>query len=179
MGLEIERRFLVDGRYQKPWRGDKSSEIRQFYLKNVKQVDDEISWNGTLLVREGQVLSDITTWRIRISDGTVTLTAKGRRVGASAEEFEWNIPIELYDSLPLNDLPSVKKTRYYWIGEDGLLWEIDEFEGVIAGLIIAEVELESESQEVKIPDWAGLEITYLSGWSNSSLSRMISDSKQN
>ena len=179
MGIEIERRFLVDGRDEKPWRGNKSSEINQFYLKNVKQVEDEITWNGKLLVKEERVLSNITTWRIRFSEGVVTLTAKGRRTGASAPEFEWNIPNELYESLALDNLPSVRKTRYYWTADDGLIWEIDEFEGMIAGLIIAEVELESEAQEVEIPDWVGLEITYLSGWSNSSLSRMINDSKQN
>ena len=179
MGIEIERRFLVDGRYEKPWRGGESFDIAQYYLANVSQIDGEIFWNETLLVRDEQVLSNITTWRIRISEGVVTLTAKGRKVGASSPEFEWNIPIELYKSLPLDDLPSVKKTRHHWTGDDGLLWEVDEYEGVIAGLIIAEVELESESQEIEIPNWAGLEITYLSGWSNSSLSHMIKDSKQN
>ena len=61
MGIEIERRFLVDGRYEKPWRGDKSSEINQFYLKNVKQVDDRITWSGRLLVKEERVLNNITT----------------------------------------------------------------------------------------------------------------------
>ena len=49
------------------------------------------------------------TWRIRFSEGVVTLTAKGRRTGASAPEFEWNIPTELYESLPLEGLPSVRK----------------------------------------------------------------------
>ncbi len=179
MGIEIERRFLVDGRYEKPWRGGKSFDIDQYYLANVRQIEGGIFWNETLLVRDEQVLSNIITWRIRISEGVVTLTAKGRKIGASGHEFEWNIPTELYESLPLNNLPSVKKTRHHWTGEDGLLWEVDEYEGSIAGLIIAEVELESESQEVKIPDWVGLEITYLSGWSNSALSHMIKDSKQN
>jgi adenylate cyclase len=66
-----------------------------------------------------------------------------------------------------------------WPGEDGLLWEVDEFEDRLAGLIIAEVELESEGQDVVIPPWAGLELTYLRGWSNASLSTMIKDSEQN
>ena len=57
------------------------------------------------------------------------------------------------------------------------MWEVDEFEGSIAGLIIAEVELGKEDQEVILPEWAGLELTNLSGWSNASLSRMIKDSE--
>ena len=39
------------------------------------------------------------------------------------EEFEWDIPIELFNSLPTSDLPSIKKRRYHWIGVDGLLWK--------------------------------------------------------
>ena len=93
-----------------------------------------------------------------------------------AEEFEWDIPIELFNSLPTSDLPSIKKRRYHWIGADGLLWEVDEFEDSLAGLIIAEVELDSVDQSVDFPSWLGMELTNLRGWSNASLSMMIKDS---
>jgi len=179
MGIEIERRFLVDGREVKPWRGGESKSIFQSYLENVKHIDDKISWNGHLLVEDERELVNLTTWRVRLSEGVVTLTAKGRRIGAAATEYEWDLPLELYNSLPLNEQPSVSKIRHHWIGADGLLWEVDEFEGALGGLIIAEVELENEHQDVVLPSWLGLEITYLKGWSNSSLSRMIKDSKQN
>ena len=72
--------------------------------------------------------------------------------------------------------PSIEKHRYLW-KEDRLLWEIDEFEGLLAGLIIAEVELESEEMEINIPSWAGMELTYLKGWSNAELVRMIGQEK--
>ena len=179
MGVEIERRFLVDGRNDKPWRCGKSSAIFQTYLDGVKHVDGKIMWRNLVLVEESRTLVNLTTWRIRLSEGVVTLTAKGRRTGASAPEFEWNLPLDMYDELPLDSLPSISKVRHYWNGEDGLLWEVDEFEGPISGLIIAEVELEDESQNVVLPSWLGLELTYLKGWSNSSLSRMISDSTLN
>ena len=100
-------------------------------------------------------------------------------VGASRIEYEWDLPLELYNSLPLDSQPSISKIRHHWNGEDGLLWEVDEFEGVLGGLIIAEVELEDERQDVVLPSWLGLEITYLKGWSNSALSTMIKDSKLN
>ena len=93
-----------------------------------------------------------------------------------AEEFEWDIPIELFNSLPTSDLPSIKKRRYHWNGADGLLWEVDEFEDSLAGLIIAEVELDSVDQSVDLPPWLGMELTNLRGWSNASLSMMIKDS---
>ena len=179
MGIEIERRFLVDGRYDKPWRTGNQSEMCQHYLSGVSHVEGKIIWSGIQLIEEEEVLEDLTTWRIRLSDDTVTLTAKGRRIGATATEYNWDVPMEIYNSLVLDGLPVVKKIRHYWNGPDGLLWEIDEFEGAIAGLIIAEVELESEDQEVVLPNWLGLELTHLRGWSNASLSRMIKDSELN
>ena len=78
-------------------------------------------------------------------------------------EFEWPLSQELFKSLSLEELPSITKTRYLWDGEDGLLWEVDEFESPLAGLIIAEVELESENQPVVIPPWTGLELTNYEG----------------
>jgi len=179
MGVEIERRFLVDGRNEKPWRGGESKAIFQSYLDDVKHIDGKIIWNEHLLVEDDRELMNLTTWRIRLSEGIATLTAKGRRIGASATEYEWGLPLELYNSLPLDSQPSISKIRHHWIGNDGLLWEVDEFEGVLGGLIIAEVELEDEHQEVALPPWLGLEITYLKGWSNSALSLMIKDSKLN
>tara|TARA_B100000767_G_scaffold147207_1_gene138699 strand:- start:1490 stop:2029 length:540 start_codon:yes stop_codon:yes gene_type:complete len=178
MGLEIERRFIVDGRNEMPWRSGKSLDIFQCYLSGVAHGEGVLSWRGHTLTEEERVLENITTWRIRLQDGVVYLTAKGVRVNATASEFEWEISKELFESLPLGELPSITKTRYLWGGEDGLLWEVDEFDGELAGLIIAEVELESEKQEVAVPKWAGLELTNLRGWSNAALSRMIMDVKQ-
>ena len=179
MGIEIERRFLVDGRELRPWRECDSISISQCYLSGVSHLDDKIMWNGNLLATDSRKITGISTWRIRLHDGAVTLTAKGIRTNATASEYEWPISVDLYKSLPLNGLPGVSKTRYLWPGEDGLLWEVDEFEGRLAGLIIAEVELESEDQEVAIPPWTGLELTNLRGWSNASLSTMIKDSELN
>ena len=179
MGVEIERRFLVDGRKDKPWRSGESSAIFQSYLDNIKHIDGKIFWKEHLLVEEEGELVNLQTWRIRLCEGIVTLTAKGRRIGAAAAEYEWDLPLELYNSLPLDSLPSISKIRHHWFGEDGLLWEVDEYEGPLGGLIIAEVELDDENQNVILPSWLGLEITYLKGWSNASLSSMIKDSKLN
>ena len=179
MGVEIERRFLVDGRELMPWRECGSITISQCYLSGVSHLENKIMWNGNLLATDNRIITGISTWRIRLHDGSVTLTAKGIRTNATASEYEWPLTTDLYNSLPLDDLPSVSKTRYLWPGADGLLWEVDEFEGRLAGLIIAEVELESEGQEVAIPPWAGLELTNLRGWSNASLSTMIKDSELN
>lgn len=175
--VEIERRFLVDGRNDKPWQGGEFLEIQQYYLSEVTYENGEVQWRGHTLVETHSDLVDTATWRIRhLTDknGTkIILTAKGKRTGATAIEFEWELPIKLHDELNLEGLPTVVKTRYLWNGEDGLLWEVDEFEGTLAGLVIAEVELESEDQRVAIPSWVGLELTHLKGWSNASLAEML------
>ena len=175
MGIEIERRFFIDGRGEKPWRGDRALSIFQCYLTGVKLDEGNIVWNGHNLAKGEDGLVNIRTWRIRLQDGRATLTAKGSRTGATATEFEWPLSKDLFDSLSLEGLPSVTKTRYLWDGEDGLLWEVDEFESPLEGLIIAEVELESESQPVIIPSWTGLELTGIKGWSNAALARMLND----
>ena len=175
--VEIERRFLIDGRKEKPWQGGKHIEIQQYYLSEVTHENGIIAWRGKSLIEDQRDFTEITTWRIRsLVDATgfkAVLTAKGKRIGASATEYEWELSSQLFEQFNLKGLPTVIKTRYLWTGEDGLLWEVDEFEGSLSGLIIAEVELEREDQEVIIPFWVGLELTHLKGWSNAALAEMI------
>ena len=68
----------------------------------------------------------------------------------------------------------MEKKQYLWKGIDDHVWEVDEFEGDLAGLIIAEVELETEGEAVIVPSWTGIELTFLREWSNASLARMLS-----
>lgn len=175
--VEIERRFLVDGRNDKPWQGGEYIEIQQYYLSEVTYENGEVAWCNQMLVKDNRDLGNVRTWRIRHrtdKNGTkIILTTKGKRIGATATEFEWELPFKTYEKLNFEGLPTVVKTRYLWKGDDGLLWEVDEFEGFLSGLVIAEVELEREDQHVAIPSWAGLELTHLKGWSNASLAEML------
>ena len=175
--VEIERRFLIDGRKEKPWQGGKHIEIQQYYLSEVTHENGIIAWRGKSLIEDLRDFTEIATWRIRSlvdeAGFKAVLTAKGKRIGASATEYEWELSSQSFEQLNLKGLPTVIKTRYLWTGEDGLLWEVDEFEGSLSGLIIAEVELEREDQIVTIPNWVGLELTHLRGWSNAALAEMI------
>ncbi len=185
MGIntEIERRFLVDGRRDKPWRECHSKvNIKQFYLDGaaleINQQSIAYSWLELVKItpEEYGILVGENNWisRIRMADEDIILTMKGKRLHASATELEWKI-----NSLPsmqnLEELPHVIKTRYNKLGSDGLLWEIDEFEGSLAGLILAEVELESQDQLVEIPSWIGMELTGLGNWSNAALASTLAN----
>jgi CYTH domain-containing protein len=100
MGLEIERRFIVDGRDGTPWRSGNSISMFQCYLSGVSHSEGAIAWKGYALANEERVLGNSSTWRIRLQEDEVILAAKGFRVGATATEYEWKISKELFDSLP-------------------------------------------------------------------------------
>jgi len=184
--VEIERRFLVDGRQERPWTvgATERVHIKQWYLdsnqliistqRSVLNYGEKNLVSG-LQTSVCQSLSDNPDWVVRIRKWNTMyfLTLKGNRTGASATEYEWEIDQSVAESIVLDGVhPSIEKHRYLW-KEDRLIWEIDEFEGLLAGLIIAEVELENEEMEINIPRWAGMELTYLNGWSNAELVRMI------
>lgn len=146
MGIEIERKFLV----------------RDAAWKDLAQ--------GVLL-RQGYLSSEPDrTVRVRIEDQKATLTIKGRNSGATRGEWEYAIPLE--DAHVFLDVlceqPIIEKHRYR-IPYHGMQWEVDEFFGVNSGLIIAEIELESEFQSFVMPEWVGEEVTHDARYFNSSL----------
>jgi adenylate cyclase len=146
MGKEIERKFLVKG---DAWRSlAKGTSYRQGYLNSAKE----------------------RTVRIRTIDDKAYLTIKGLTVGATRAEYEYEIPIAECNAMldTLAEKPIIEKTRYK-IPFAGFTWEIDEFFGDNAGLIVAEVELESEEQAFKKPEWVGEEVTGDPRYFNSNL----------
>ncbi|NCG42712.1 MAG: hypothetical protein GWO84_04145 [Euryarchaeota archaeon] len=183
--MEIERRFLVDGRTHKPWRSEAKSihNIEQYYLQasnlNLDQ-DGNLCLSDVIMTRPSKeeivIFESEPDWipRIRIKDGVSIFTVKGPRQGASGLELEWIVEDAAATSvLQWGPFPNVNKTRYCVAGIDGLTWEIDEFEEGLAGLILAEVELSSEQQSVELPSWIGLELTGLRNWSNAALAETL------
>ncbi|MBD2204645.1 CYTH domain-containing protein [Calothrix sp. FACHB-1219] len=146
MAAEIERKFLVKG---DSWRKlAEGSRYVQGYISTAKQA----------------------TVRVRIVGNQGYLTIKGATVQYSRSEFEYPIPVEDAQEMldTLCDRPLIEKTRYK-IPYGNLIWEIDEFEGVNKGLIIAEVELTDEKQQIELPDWIGEEVSDNPKYYNSNL----------
>ncbi|SNS58229.1 adenylate cyclase [Noviherbaspirillum humi] len=146
MGVEIERKFLVanDG-----WRpAGTGAMLRQGYLSSQPE----------------------RVVRVRIEDGQGTLTIKGLNRGATRSEWEYPIPpadaAAMLDALC--ERPLIEKTRYR-IRHEGMVWEVDEFHGENAGLIVAEIELEREDQPFARPPWLGEEVTHDPRYYNASL----------
>lgn len=110
--------------------------------------------------------------RIRIIEDKAYITIKGLSIGATRSEFEYEIPLN-DAAVILNELckkPIIEKYRYR-INFGNSIWEVDEFMGLNAGLIIAEIELEHENQTFDIPDWIGKEVTDDPRYYNSNLIR--------
>lgn len=146
MGVETERKFLVIGdAWRKPAKGIK---YRQGYLSSVKE----------------------RVVRVRTIDDKGYLTIKGITTGATRLEFEYDIPTEDANRLldEICEKPLIEKNRYV-IKQGNLKWEVDEFFGENDGLILAEIELESENQQFTIPEWIGEEVTGDPRYYNSNL----------
>jgi len=97
---------------------------------------------------------------VRILDGRATIAVKGQRRGLARAEFEYEIPVADAEEMLLTmcDDRVLEKTRSY-IRHGGLTWEIDVYDGLLEGVVIAEVELDRADREVPLPDWVGREIT--------------------
>jgi CYTH domain-containing protein len=135
--VEIERRFLV---VSDAWRGDVVS------LHHL---------------RDGLLdQSDRGKTRVRIDGDRAWLTIKGQRSGISRREYEYEIPLGDAEEL-LRDVCSdcvIEKTRSLVRAND-TLWTVDAFQGRLAGIVWAEIELADENQTFERPAWIGAEVT--------------------
>ena len=136
MAVEIERKFLVKTMPSKEI--SISKKIKQGYIINGKH----------------------NIVRVRRKDDDHFVTIKGNTIGITRLEFEYPIPRkdaeDMFDNLCGHNI--IEKTRHY-VHNAGHTWEIDEFHGNNQGLIVAEIELESEKEKFEVPDWVGDEVT--------------------
>ena len=145
VAIEIERKFLVDKRK----------------LRGLKFISEEKISQG--------YLSRHPTVRVRLTDERGYLTIKSSTRGISRQEFEYEIPIDdakqLLAMCGRNVLKKYRRKIFY----GGHVWEIDFFAGKHAGLIVAEVELKSPNESIKLPDWITKEVSNDSRYFNSNL----------
>lgn len=144
MGVEIERKFLVTG---DEWKTVEPIVLRQGYLNTDK----------------------LRTVRVRTAGANAFLTIKGKTNHITRPEFEYLIPVEDAEALLLMCSDTIIEKKRYVLVDGLLIWEIDEFCGANEGLVVAELELKSETQTVDFPDWIGEEVSGDERYYNSSL----------
>lgn len=143
MALEIERKFLVtDG----SWRAAAHAVLpmAQGYINDLGAMD-----------RGGQNASV----RVRIQGDGAFLNLKSREPGRSRQEFDYPIPVDDARALLALCVGGTIDKRRHLVRHGGHVWEVDEFLGENAGLVVAEIELESVDQDFALPPWAGREVT--------------------
>jgi adenylate cyclase len=137
MATEIERKFLVK---DDSWRdlSTNSKQIIQGYLANTER--------GSI--------------RIRIAGDNASLNIKSMTLGVTRSEYDYAIPTDdartMLENLCMR--PLIEKTRYY-VKHGGHTWEIDAFAGANAGLVVAELELQSHDEPFERPPWLGNEVS--------------------
>jgi len=146
MGIEIERKFLIDR--DKIGTLENGHQIKQGYIQTI----------------------DHTTVRVRIRDKDAFLTIKGKSKGATRLEFEYPIPLNDANEMlkKLCSTSVIDKTRYL-VKHEEHVWEVDIFKGSNQGLIVAEIELESEDETFTLPNWITKEVTDDKRYFNSNL----------
>ena len=149
MAIEIEHKFLLA-----------SDNWREFVSHSV-------------VYKQGYLSSQATSSiRVRISNQQAWLNIKSATIGTQRSEYEYEIPLsdahEILDNLCLK--PVIEKTRHF-VKYENHLWEIDEFEGENAGLIVAEIELNSVDETFAKPEWLGAEVTQDMRYYNNNLAR--------
>ncbi len=150
MSIEIERKFLVKNNdYQK----------ESFKKRNIKQGYLNSNQNRTV--------------RIRIANDNAFITIKGKSNISGTSRFEWEKKINVKDGeklLLLCESSVIDKTRFL-VKKGNHIFEVDEFYGDNEGLVIAEVELNSEFETFNKPSWLGKEVTGQKKYYNSSISK--------
>jgi len=148
MAIEIERKFLVLSDHYKHEAFHHFKIVQGFLNKEPKR-----------------------SIRIRLKEDTAFLTIKGLSSADGLSRFEWEKEIpasEAKDLLNLCDDTLIEKTRYL-VKQNRHIFEVDEFEGRLHGLTIAEIELNSEEEHFEKPDWLGEEVTGNPNYYNSNM----------
>ncbi|UOO90989.1 CYTH domain-containing protein [Vitreoscilla massiliensis] len=147
MAVEIERRFLVKN---EAWRG---------------LVTPKLLYQGYLSVEKER------TMRVRIVGDEAWVTIKGYISDVSRHEFEYAIPVQ--DALTILEqmCPFKMKKHRYCIEHQGHVFEVDEYFGDNAPLVVAEIELATEDTAFARPEWLGEEITHDGRFTNAYLSQ--------
>lgn len=137
MAVETERKFLVTG------------EFRHLAVRSLEIVQTYLSIDNT------------RTIRLRIAEDEAFLTIKARPEGNSISRNEWEFRVPVSDAREIMRIcipGKIEKTRYF-VPAGLHTFEVDVFHGKNDGLIIAEIELTSESERFEKPQWLGEEVT--------------------
>jgi CYTH domain-containing protein len=135
--VEIERKFSVAN---DEWR---LSAVRSVSIRD-----------GLIAAHQGRMV------RIRISGDIATVAIKGPRIGITRPEFKYEVPVSDAERMlsTICEHDTLEKERFF-VEDTGSTWLVDVYGGVLNGVVIAEIELNQETQALVLPNWVGKEVT--------------------
>ena len=147
MATEIERKFLVNNPPFQEW--GEGTQLKQGYLARGAEA----------------------TARVRVAGSKGYLTIKGKTIGISRLEYEYEIPLTEAEALLSICEGGIIVKKRWKVPVGGHIWEVDIFEGENSGLVLAEIELEHEEESFNRPSWLGDEVSDDSRYFNGALSQ--------
>lgn len=158
MAKEIELKFLVES----DWEQQAKDSGHIFVSEKV--------------IRQGYITTGENSVRVRITGtgnyASATLTIKGKATGISRDEYEYTIPVKHAEEMleTLCGKRIIEKTRQFVIDEYNQQWEVDTFTNKHKGMVLAELELDSEEQTVHVPRWVKQDVSTNPHYTNAFLS---------
>lgn len=149
--MEIERKFLVNAALWEQAEKPVPVRIQQAYLSDA----------------------DACTVRVRTKGSKGFLTVKGKSVGISRSEYEYEIPIVEANQMIDEFCPKVLSKDRYEIAIGAHVWEVDVFHGKLAPLVVAEIELTHEDELFEYPEWIDREVSDDVSYYNSKLIQQL------
>ena len=145
--MEIEHKYLVSGEFKHL--ASEVTHIVQGYISDEPE----------------------RTVRIRVRNDQAFITIKGKSSASGLSRYEWEkeIPLTEAQELLALCLPGTIDKHRYLINYEGHTWEVDEFHGVLEGLVLAELEVETEDTQFSLPPFIGREVTGDKRYYNSQL----------
>jgi adenylate cyclase len=150
MSFEIERKFLV---------------VNDCWRASV--IDSDVIRDGTVSEHNGAKV------RVRLGRAGAWLTVKSDRSGPSRLEYEYEIPRSDAEEMltRICDQNIFEKARHK-VEHAGNIWLIDIYGGRLSGIVLAEIELQSEDEYFELPDWTGQEVTYNARFHKRTIARL-------
>lgn len=148
-----------------------AQEIEHKYL--VKNQDYKKFAKKVIFIKQGYLSRDPErTVRVRLWDNDGYITIKGKNQGDRRAEYEYKIPYQDAENLLELCVPPVIEKRRYIVDFQGHRWEVDEFLGALAPLVLAEIELSSSDEKYDLPDFIGENVTNDPRYYNSNLGKL-------
>lgn len=138
---------------------NRMKEVEYKYLVD-KELWAKVDKSEPQLIVQGFLHSSVEkTVRVRIKGEKAFLTIKGKTIGITRSEFEYEVPVSDAEKMFEEFINQKIRKKRYEVKVGKHTWEVDEFEGQLQDLVMAELEVESEDEQFNLPNWVTVNVS--------------------